>query len=63
MLARLTEFMFVEVLRRYMQELAPGQKGWLAGLKDPYIDRAFKRQVGKPPAAWRKKASALQTLR
>ena len=25
------------------------------------FNRAFKRQVGKPPAAWRKKGSALQT--
>ena len=25
------------------------------------FNRAFKRRVGKPPAAWRKKASALRT--
>jgi hypothetical protein len=27
------------------------------------FNRAFKRRVGKPPAAWRKKASALWTTR
>ena len=32
MLGRLTELMFVEILRQYMQQLSVGQRGWLAGL-------------------------------
>jgi len=52
MLARLTELMFVEVLRHYMQELAPDRKGWLAGLKDPYVNRAITMLHAQPARAW-----------
>lgn len=52
MLARLTELMFVEVLRHYMQELAPDQKGWLAGLKDPSVNRAITMLYAQPAQAW-----------
>ncbi|HEU0004729.1 MAG TPA: AraC family transcriptional regulator [Terriglobia bacterium] len=52
MLARLTELMFVEVLRHYMQELAPDQRGWLAGLKDPYVNRAITMLHAQPARAW-----------
>jgi len=52
MLARLTELMFVEVLRLYMQELPPDQKGWLAGLRDPYVNRAIVLLHTQPERAW-----------
>jgi AraC-like DNA-binding protein len=52
MLGRLTELMFVEVLRRYMQELAPGQKGWLAALKDPQVSLAIHLLHAQPARAW-----------
>jgi AraC family transcriptional regulator, alkane utilization regulator len=52
MLARLAELMFVEVLRHYMQNLAPGQKGWLAGLKDPSVGRAITMLHAQPARAW-----------
>ena len=52
MLTRLTELMFVEVLRHYMQQLAPDQKGWLAGLKDPSVNRAITQLHTKPAHAW-----------
>ena len=51
-LGRLTELMFVEVLRRYMLELAPGQKGWLAALKDPFVSRAINQLHAQPARAW-----------
>lgn len=51
-LGRLTELMFVEVLRRYMEELAPGQKGWLAALKDPLVGRAINLLHAEPSRAW-----------
>lgn len=51
-LGRLTELMFVEVLRRYMDELAPGQKGWLAALKDPYVNRAINLLHAQPARPW-----------
>jgi AraC-like DNA-binding protein len=35
-----------------------------AGYESVYaFNRAFNRQVGEPPAAWRKKGSALQATR
>jgi AraC family transcriptional regulator, alkane utilization regulator len=52
MLARLTELMFVEVLRHYMEELPPSQKGWLAGLKDPRVNRAISMLHAEPTRAW-----------
>jgi AraC-like DNA-binding protein len=39
LLARLTELMFVEVLRRYIEELPQGNGGWLAGYADPFVGR------------------------
>jgi AraC-like DNA-binding protein len=52
LLTRLTELMFVEVLRHYMQELAPDQKGWLAGLNDPHVSRALTMLHKEPARAW-----------
>jgi AraC-like DNA-binding protein len=52
MLSRLTELMFVEVLRHYMQGLAPDEKGWLAGLKDPHVNRAITLMHAQPTRAW-----------
>ena len=51
-LGRLTELMFVEVLRRYMEELAPGQKGWLAALRDPCVRRAITLRHARPAPPW-----------
>ena len=34
-LAKLSELLFVEALRRYVEGLPEEQTGWLAGLKDP----------------------------
>jgi AraC family transcriptional regulator, alkane utilization regulator len=39
-LAKLSELLFVETLRNYVEELAEEQTGWLAGLKDPFVSRA-----------------------
>ena len=40
-LAKLSELLFVESVRRYAQELPDGQTGWLAGLREPYVARAL----------------------
>lgn len=50
-LAKLSELLFVEALRRYVDELPADQTGWLAGLRDQYISRALARMhadVAKP---------------
>jgi AraC-like DNA-binding protein len=52
MLARLTELMFVEILREYMQQLTPGECGWLAALKDPHVGRALRALHGNPTRPW-----------
>jgi len=40
-LAKLSELLFVEAVRRYAETLPPEQSGWLAGLADPYVSRAL----------------------
>jgi AraC-like DNA-binding protein len=40
-LAKLSELLFVEAVRRYAEALPQGQTGWLAGLRDPYVSRAL----------------------
>jgi AraC-like DNA-binding protein len=40
-LAKVSELLFVEAVRRYTAGLPEGQTGWLAGLRDPYIARAL----------------------
>lgn len=41
MLAKLSELLFVEALRHYVETLPQEQTGWLAGLKDPFVSRAL----------------------
>jgi AraC-like DNA-binding protein len=40
-LAKLSELLFVEAVRRYAEALPAGQTGWLAGLREPYVARAL----------------------
>ncbi|HUI82110.1 MAG TPA: AraC family transcriptional regulator [Bryobacteraceae bacterium] len=40
-LAKLSEVLFVEILRRYIQSLPPGETGWLAGSRDSVIGQAL----------------------
>jgi AraC-like DNA-binding protein len=40
-LAKVSELLFVEAVRRYAQALPEGQTGWLAGLRDDYVARAL----------------------
>ena len=39
--ARLSELLFAEAVRTYVGSLPPGSKGWLGGLRDPYVGRAL----------------------
>jgi transcriptional regulator GlxA family with amidase domain len=41
MLARLSEMLFLEALRRHAEDLPEEQTGWLAGLRDPHVARAL----------------------
>ncbi len=40
-LAKLSELLFVETVRRHVDALPEGQTGWLAGLREPYVARAL----------------------
>ncbi len=40
-LAKLSELLFVDAVRRYAEALPEGQTGWLAGLRDVYVARAL----------------------
>jgi AraC-like DNA-binding protein len=51
-LLRLSEVLFVEVVRRYLDALPPGQSGWLAGLRDPIVGRALAALHDRPVQAW-----------
>jgi AraC family transcriptional regulator, alkane utilization regulator len=52
MLAKLAELMFVEALRRYVENLPPEGKGWLAGVRDAHIGRALALLHEEPGRAW-----------
>ena len=51
-LTRLAELMFIEVLRRYLDDLPPGQTGWLAGLRDEVVGRALTLLHARPSHPW-----------
>jgi AraC-like DNA-binding protein len=52
MLARLTELLYLDVLRRYMQQLPSGHIGWLAGVRDPEVGRALRLLHARPDRPW-----------
>lgn len=51
-LTKLADLLFVEALRRYMEGLPPGGKGWLAGVRDPQVGKALALLHGSPSKAW-----------
>jgi len=51
-LAKLSELLFVEALRRYADGLPPGRSGWLAGLRDPHVGRALGLLHAHPDKGW-----------
>jgi transcriptional regulator GlxA family with amidase domain len=51
-LERMSEMLFVESLRRYIDSLPPEQTGWLAGTRDTAVGRALALLHEKPADAW-----------
>jgi AraC-like DNA-binding protein len=49
---RLSELMFVEVVRRYLEMLPQEQTGWLASLRDPAVGRAVALVHENPARSW-----------
>jgi AraC-like DNA-binding protein len=58
MLGRLTELIFVEIIRQYMQQLSPDDRGWLAALKDPQVGKALRLIHEAPMRPWTVEALA-----
>ncbi len=50
--AKLSEALFAETLRRYVDLLPPGQTGWLAGARDPDVGSALALVHRQPSAHW-----------
>jgi AraC-like DNA-binding protein len=51
-LAKLSEVLFVETLRRYINALPPERTGWLAGTRDPIIGKALALLHKDPADPW-----------
>ena len=51
-LSRLTEVLFVEVLRSWTKSLGPGEGGWLGAMADPHIGPALQLIHERPDRPW-----------
>lgn len=52
MLARMSEMMFVDAVRRFAEQLPPHSAGWLAGLRDRFVGRALALMHEQPAQRW-----------
>lgn len=51
-LTKLSELMFIDVVRRYIATLPSDNAGWLAGLRDPMVGKALTLFHDKPAHDW-----------
>jgi AraC-like DNA-binding protein len=51
-LARLTELLFIDAVRRYLASLPQERSGWGAGLRDPIVARALALLHGRMSQRW-----------
>lgn len=51
-LSKLSELMFLQAVRQYIDGLNDGSKGWLSGLRDRHISTALKLMHAKPEENW-----------
>ena len=51
-LAKLSELVFVEAVRRYVEIMPDDHKGWLAGLRDRFVARALALMHARPAHPW-----------
>jgi AraC-like DNA-binding protein len=52
MLERMSEMMFVDAVRRYVDTLPEDSRGWLAGLRDRFVGRALALMHDAPASEW-----------
>jgi AraC-like DNA-binding protein len=58
MLGRISELMFVDVIRRYLESLPADRTNWLSGLRDQYVGRALMALHANPSRDWTLEALA-----
>jgi AraC-like DNA-binding protein len=51
-LGRLSELMFIDVVRRYLEGLPVDRSDWLSGLRDPFVGRALGSLHRSPARSW-----------
>lgn len=51
-LSRMTEMLFVDVLRSWIKSLRPGEGGWLGAMADPHIGPALQLIHEQPARPW-----------
>jgi AraC-like DNA-binding protein len=51
-LARLSELLFVEVLREHLDTLPEDSRGWLSGIRDRHVGAALRLIHGRPTEPW-----------
>lgn len=51
-LTKLSELMFIDVVRRYIEALPPQDTGWLAGLRDSAVGKALSLIHARPSFNW-----------
>lgn len=52
LLAKMAEALFVETMRRHIDQLPPGQRGWLAATRDPVVGAALAAIHRHPKRRW-----------
>lgn len=52
MLERLSEMLFIDAMRRYLDALPEDSQGWLAGLRDRFVGRALTLLHAAPEQPW-----------
>jgi AraC-like DNA-binding protein len=60
-LGRLSELMFLDVVRRYLESLPPEETNWLAGLRDPAVGKALSLLHRTPAKEWTLETLAKET--
>lgn len=51
-LTKLSELLFVEALRSYLETVPEHERSWLVGLRDPHVSRALGLLHAEPARAW-----------
>jgi AraC-like DNA-binding protein len=52
LISKLSEVLFIEMLRRYIASVADGEKSWLGGVRDAVVGRALACLHSRPAETW-----------